>query len=308
MADSYKKDLLGFQDIYQDLGGTGKKFSRETSTGARQQISGMNAKLNPILLATRTLEMYDGGILNAEEVDGAITSICANLAGVEKFDNEDELNKIESAGSGTIISVLEREKLNNITDTGSGVIITEAERTSLFTLVGLNQDQVDAIERITTIVPVGSILLWPVNIPPDNFLECNGQPVSRDTYETLFNVIGTDYGEGNGTNTFNIPDLRGRFARGWNHGTGADPAANEREDRGDGTIGDNLGTLQDDEIDGHTHEIIVDVKDNVGAVGDTLIGGSGNRTPNPVYTSTTAGGSENRPLNINMMFIIRFGV
>ena len=54
----------------------------------------------------------------------------------------------------------------------------------------------------------GTILSWTDSSIPSGFLECNGSAVSRTTYATLFGVIGTTYGAGDGSTTFNIPDLQ----------------------------------------------------------------------------------------------------
>lgn len=65
-------------------------------------------------------------------------------------------------------------------------------------------------------VPAGSIIAWSANTIPENWLECNGQEVSRETYSDLFAIIGVQYGVGNGSTTFNVPDLRGRTIVGHN--------------------------------------------------------------------------------------------
>ena len=57
---------------------------------------------------------------------------------------------------------------------------------------------------------------------PSGYLECNGAAVSRTTYAALFAIIGVQYGAGNGSSTFNIPDLRGEFVRGFDNGKGTD--------------------------------------------------------------------------------------
>lgn len=63
-------------------------------------------------------------------------------------------------------------------------------------------------------VPVGSII-WSANATvPAGYLLCNGASVGRDTYPELFAAIGTTYGEGDGSTTFNLPDLIGRFIEG----------------------------------------------------------------------------------------------
>lgn len=90
----------------------------------------------------------------------------------------------------------------------------------------------------------GAIYIWPLDTPPAGTLECNGAAVSRSQYSALFAVIGTAYGAGDGSTTFNVPDYRGWFLRGWDHGAGIDPNAAGRTNRGDGTTGDHVGTLQ----------------------------------------------------------------
>lgn len=67
---------------------------------------------------------------------------------------------------------------------------------------------VDATGGQTFLVPTGAILPYGASTAPSNFLLCDGTEVSRSTYSTLFGVISTTYGAGNGTTTFNLPDLR----------------------------------------------------------------------------------------------------
>lgn len=64
------------------------------------------------------------------------------------------------------------------------------------------------------LAPVGSMLDWPTATAPTGWLLCQGQAVSRTTYAALFALIGTTFGAGNGSSTFNLPDLRGRVSVG----------------------------------------------------------------------------------------------
>jgi microcystin-dependent protein len=59
--------------------------------------------------------------------------------------------------------------------------------------------------------PSGALMMWPTGTPPVGWLLCNGQAISRTTYATLFGVIGTVFGTGNGSTTFNVPDYRDRM-------------------------------------------------------------------------------------------------
>jgi microcystin-dependent protein len=69
------------------------------------------------------------------------------------------------------------------------------------------------------LLPVGMILAWPGNTPPDGWLVCNGSAVSRTTYADLFAAIGTTFGAGDGSTTFKLPDYQGDFLRGYLSGT-----------------------------------------------------------------------------------------
>ena len=71
-------------------------------------------------------------------------------------------------------------------------------------------------------LPVGVPVPWPSATPPTGWLKCNGAAISRTAYAKLFAAIGTVFGAGDGFTTFNLPDLRGEFVRGWDDGRGVD--------------------------------------------------------------------------------------
>jgi microcystin-dependent protein len=91
-------------------------------------------------------------------------------------------------------------------------------------------------------VPIGTVAYFSAATAPDSWLVCNGQAISRTEYDVLFARIGTTYGAGNGSTTFNVPDLRGEFIRGWDGGRGVDS-------------GRTFGSAQVDELKSHTHSI-----------------------------------------------------
>jgi microcystin-dependent protein len=64
-------------------------------------------------------------------------------------------------------------------------------------------------------VPIGAVFHFAASTAPTGFLKANGAAVSRTTYAALFAITGTTYGVGDGSTTFNLPDLRGEFIRGW---------------------------------------------------------------------------------------------
>ena len=68
---------------------------------------------------------------------------------------------------------------------------------------------------IASSVPTGTVLAFAANLEPNGFFVCDGRAVSRTTYSQLFSVLGTTYGAGDGSTTFNIPDFRAKFLRGY---------------------------------------------------------------------------------------------
>lgn len=74
------------------------------------------------------------------------------------------------------------------------------------------------IHSVSKVVPTGAIMPYVGSTAPSDYLMCNGQAVSRTTYSALFSVIGTAYGTGNGSTTFNLPDYTDRVAQGLGRG------------------------------------------------------------------------------------------
>lgn len=99
--------------------------------------------------------------------------------------------------------------------------------------------------------PAGTILPYAGTTAPSGYLLCNGSAVSRTTYATLYGVIGSTFGSGDGSTTFNLPDLRGRFLRGLDSSAGNDPDAGSRTAMTTGgNTGDNVGSVQGDAFQG----------------------------------------------------------
>ncbi len=73
-----------------------------------------------------------------------------------------------------------------------------------------------------SLIPSGAVMYFARTTAPDGWLKANGAAVSRTAYADLFAAIGTTYGTGDGRTTFNLPDLRGEFVRGWDDGRGID--------------------------------------------------------------------------------------
>jgi microcystin-dependent protein len=151
----------------------------------------------------------------------------------------------------------------------------------------------------------GEIITFAGTTCPTFSLTANGAAVSRSTYSTLFSAIGTLYGTGDGSTTFNLPDYRGYFLRGWDNGAGNDTGSSARTNAGGGTTGDNVGTKQADQNAAHTHTLTHRDPNNDQDIG----GGAGDAADanNVSGTTSSSGGGEARPKNINVLYCIYVG-
>ena len=87
--------------------------------------------------------------------------------------------------------------------------------------VTYGRDPNGSLVKVPLSSPVGAVFFFAKSTPPEHALACDGAAVSRAAYPELFGAIGTTFGAGDGSTTFNLPDLRGRFVR----GTGGNAAA-----------------------------------------------------------------------------------
>ena len=98
-------------------------------------------------------------------------------------------------------------------------------------------------------LPIGSTLEWFSTTIPDNWLVCDGSAISRTTYSDLFAVIGTTFGEGDGSTTFNLPNTKGRTI------VGLDAEDTDFNAIGK-TIGEKTHKLTIEEMPSHNHSLL----------------------------------------------------
>ena len=137
--------------------------------------------------------------------------------------------------------------------------------------------------------------------PPTGFLLCDGTSYVRTDYSALFAVIGTAFGTADGTH-FNVPDLRGRFIRGVAGGQATDPdRASRTAMAAGGNTADNVGSVQADAFESHTHDL--SSTEEIGSGGDIIAQGTSPSTG--TETSAATGGNETRPVNAYAYFMIK---
>lgn len=150
----------------------------------------------------------------------------------------------------------------------------------------------------------GQIAYCAAGVIPSGWLECNGAAISRATYGTLFASIGTNYGAGDGSTTFNLPDLRGEFLRGADRGRGVD-------------AGRAIGSAQGDAI----RNISADIGITVGVLANGAVtsvpwisdiqqagkgAASSASSANFSAANQVPTASENRPRNVAVLTIIKY--
>ena len=108
-------------------------------------------------------------------------------------------------------------------------------------------------------IPTATIVPWSSASVPTGFLECNGQAVSRSTYADLFAIVATTYGTGDGSSTFNVPDLQDNVAVGKsnNKSLASTGGANTVAVAASGNVGGSTAnaTLSTPQIASHSHPV-----------------------------------------------------
>lgn len=226
-------------------------------------------------------------------VHRAAAGACMNIVGAAGGET------ITAGGNGAPISQVQLKPLNKfwIVSTGSAWLL-------------LGDDPMEN---------VGKVSAFAMTTIPAGYLLCNGQSVSRNTYRDLFNVIGETFGPGNGTTTFDLPDLGGMFVRGWRDGQAYDS-------------GREFGSYQMQSMRDHRHltgafdgngdnnwrPINTNFTRNETFTGRVIIGEGSEANPATSTnlqnyaraTMTTAqeltGTGENRPENVALMYAIKF--
>ncbi len=150
-------------------------------------------------------------------------------------------------------------------------------------------------------VPTGTIMWFGANSIPTGYIKANGAAVSRSTFSALFSAISTTFGAGDGSTTFNVPDLRGYFVRGWDDGRAVD-------------TGRVFGSNQTDAIQGHFHGYrrypalgggggnTQQATPGSGLIDNNIISGPTNNGTNGVPRTA----SQSRPINSAMLAHIKF--
>jgi microcystin-dependent protein len=183
-------------------------------------------------------------------------------------------------------------------------------------LLGISGSASDARAALGAQLEPGVIGYTAASTPPPGWLKRNGAAVSRTTYAALFTAIGTTYGAGDGSTTFNLPEGRGEFDRGWDDGRGVDTGRVRGSAQGQQTpdhyhpmpIGWDAGTFAFMWNDGSGTPVF---GSDVSVVGGATIGSksTGNTTITGRFARTNTKAGEtgvNAPRNVAYLPIIKY--
>ena len=222
-----------------------------------------------------------------------------------KSEGDDHLRGIKNTLSTTFAG---------FTEPAVGITVTASEINSVVTAGGFTS---------------GMVQVFAMNAAPTGWINCDGGPVSRTVYSSLFAAIGTTYGAGDASTTFNVPDLRGYFVRGFSDGVSIDS-------------GRVFGSSQDPKNQPHTHGVTLTGGSHthtaqtagvhqhglIAATVGTVVSESGGNRPEPVTSTlltsaagehthvldaaththtgvTDTAGVESRPYNVAMLYCIK---
>lgn len=149
-------------------------------------------------------------MLIASRTPAATTDVAGVTKIIDTLNSNDKLSAL-SARQGKVLNDSKLDK--------NGNAATAAKLQTARTINGVPFDGTQDINA----TPAGTIMYFARDWAPTGWLKANGAAVSRTAYAGLFAVLGTYYGQGDGSTTFNLPDLRGEFIRSYDDRRGVDP-------------------------------------------------------------------------------------
>jgi microcystin-dependent protein len=142
-----------------------------------------------------------------------ITSSPANRQNAHlKVGSADGTNTAILLGSANATSNVSLVKLHGGVAEDAGIsVFDQSNKYAPLSANLLSQATIQGTDTdVAPLLPAGSVIAWVAGSAPSGWLLCQGQAISRSTYAALFAKCSTDFGAGDGSSTFNVPDLRGR--------------------------------------------------------------------------------------------------
>lgn len=249
----------------------------------RQSLAASQVIVNLALIKAQGSSIYVEGVRLIETVDFTVTGLS-------------QITLANAYPAGSVFHAYQNEALDSIagaTTTQRGLVQLATNAEGLFGTPGKVIDAATLQVVLATLgaqlSPAGQVAAFARATAPAGWIKANGAAIKRVDYNALFSAIGTTFGAGDGSSTFNLPDLRGEFIRGLDDGRGVN-------------AGRALGSFESDMFKSHTHSM---KHDNTGAMaGFDVADFYGDGSFNAGSTDST-GGTETRPRNIALLYCIK---
>ena len=289
-------DVAG--DINLDAGGGDLKFSVGGTEVLNITNSSSDVIIKPVVDAKDIIFQQRDGTEVARIEDNATFNVVTGKLAINATavsSTAAELNLLDGDTSvGSSITVADSD----------GVVVNDGG-----TMKTIPASDIKTYTSGNSLVPSGAVMPYAGASAPTGFLLCDGSAISRSTYSDLFSAISTTYGTGDGSSTFNVPDLRGRVVAGQDDMGGS--SANRLTDQTGGLNGDTLGdtggsethTLTTAQMPAHTHTVTA--HENPGGTGDSngSEGGDSSYDRSSTTSSTGGGGAHN---NVQPTIILNY--
>ena len=270
-----------------------------------------NAKLGTD--AVLTTNIGDGNVTTAKIANLNVTTakIASNAVDNTKLRDSAGLSVIGRTDSTTgdpadIVAGTDGQVLRRAgASVGFGTVGTAGIADNAVSTAKILNNSVSLEDLVATVqqalCPPGTIVAYGGQTAPAGWFLCNGVTLTRSSYPALFSAIGTSFGSSS-SNTFNVPDFRGRFLRGRDWGAGRDPDRTTRSAMAPGgATGDAVGSVQLDAFASHSHNY-----STYGGVNAIPYDPGSYPYPGHSATTSSTGGSETRPRNVYVNYIIKY--
>ena len=181
-----------------------------------------------------------------------------------------------NVGVGTAAAPAAKLEVNGGIKMGNDADACNSSKQGTMRFVGGNFQGCDGTNWVTmgAVTPPGQVATYAMTNCPSGWIKANGAAVSRTAYANLFTAIGTTWGAGDGSTTFNLPDLRGQFVRALDDGKGIDP-------------GRTLASTQADDNKSHSHTGTTATAGNHAHTATSAMGGVHSHAINAHFANTT---------------------
>jgi len=232
-------NMKGSQNAFSNVLVNGVTIKADSETDTVELAAGTNIELTADAVNEKVTIAVTGQVASAAQADSATSADSAvklatahTINGVA-FDGSADITITAEANGGNAATAEKLATARTISITGDATGSVTFDGSTDITITakadGGNSDTLNGKSASDIIaacssygVPAGAVQHFATQTVPDGWIEADGSAVSRTQYADLFTAIGITFGAGDGSTTFNIPDLRGEFVRGWDHDKGID--------------------------------------------------------------------------------------